>query len=64
MTIASSLMGGCGFSHEHVEDSCKSTCVKIWGLKTQHNWGYSKFNSCIYRLKVTSTEKIIYPVMG
>ena len=33
MTIASSLMGGCGLSHEHVEDGCKSTCVKFGGLK-------------------------------
>jgi len=31
MTIASSLMGGCGLSHEHVEDGCKSTCVEFGG---------------------------------
>ena len=31
VTIASSLMGGCGLSHEHVEDGCKSTCVEFWG---------------------------------
>jgi len=31
VTIASSLMGGCGLSHEHVEDGCKSTCVKLGG---------------------------------
>jgi len=29
MTIASSLMGGCGLSHERVEDGCKSICVKF-----------------------------------
>ena len=29
VTIASSLMGGCGLSHEHVEYGCKSTCVKF-----------------------------------
>ena len=33
VTIASSLMGGCGLSHECVEDGCKSTC-----------WGYGKCN--------------------
>ena len=27
--------------------SCKSTCVKFWGLKTQQNWGFGKFNSCV-----------------
>jgi len=26
VTIASSLMGGCGLSHKCVEDGCKSTC--------------------------------------
>ena len=31
MTIASSLMGGCGLSHEHVKDGCKSTCVEFGG---------------------------------
>ena len=31
MTIASSLMGGCGLSHERVEDGYKSTCVKLGG---------------------------------
>ena len=29
MTIASSLMGGCGLSHEHLEDGCKSICVEF-----------------------------------
>jgi len=33
MTIANSLMSGCGLSHEHIEDGCKSTCVKFGGLK-------------------------------
>ena len=33
VTIASSLMGGCGLSHERVEDGCKSTCVKFGGWK-------------------------------
>ena len=49
IAIASTLMGGCGLSHECVEDGYKST----WGLKTQQNWGYGK----LYRLKVASTEK-------
>ena len=31
VTIASSLMGGCGLGHEHVEDDCKSSCVKFLG---------------------------------
>jgi len=31
VTIASSLMGGCGLSHEHVEDGCNSTYVKFGG---------------------------------
>jgi len=31
MTIASSLIGGCGLSHQHVEDGCKSTCVEFGG---------------------------------
>jgi len=32
VTIASSLTGGCGLSHERVEDGCKSTCVEfgVW----------------------------------
>ena len=29
VTIARSLMGGCGLSHEHVEDGYKSTCMKV-----------------------------------
>ena len=28
MTVASSLMGGCGLCDERVEDGCKSTCLK------------------------------------
>jgi len=32
MTIASSLMGGCGLSQEYVEDGCMSTCVKFGGF--------------------------------
>ena len=28
---ARSLMGGCGLSHERVEDGCKNTC-EVWGL--------------------------------
>ena len=32
VTIASSLMGGFGLSHERVEDGCKNTCG-VWGLK-------------------------------
>ena len=46
VTIASLLMGGCGLSHECVEDGCKSTC-EVWGLKTRQNWGSGKFNSFI-----------------
>ena len=33
MTIASSLVGGCGLSQKYVEDGCKSTCVKFGGQK-------------------------------
>ena len=29
VTIASLLMGGCGLGHKHVEDGCKSNCVKL-----------------------------------
>jgi len=29
--VASSLMGGCGLSHERVEDGRKSTCVEFGG---------------------------------
>ena len=36
-TIANLLMGGCGWSHECVEDGHKGTCVKYGELKTQHN---------------------------
>jgi len=43
MTIANSLMGGCGLSHEHVEDGCKST-YEISGQKTRQNCGY---DACI-----------------
>ena len=32
--IASLLMGGCGLSHERVEDGCRSTCVKFGGWKS------------------------------
>jgi len=31
MTIANSLIDGCGLSHERVDDGCKSTCVKFGG---------------------------------
>jgi len=31
VTIASSLIGGYGVSHKHVEDGCKSTCVECGG---------------------------------
>jgi len=31
VNFASLLMGGCGLSHEHVEDGCKSTCVEFGG---------------------------------
>ena len=33
MTIASSLMDGCGLSDERVEEGCKSTCVEFGGVK-------------------------------
>ena len=29
--IASSLIGGCGLSHKHIEDGCRGTCVKFGG---------------------------------
>ena len=29
VTIAGSLMGGCGLRHNGVEDGCKSTCVEF-----------------------------------
>jgi len=32
MIIANSLMGRCGFSHEHVDNRCKVTC-EDWELK-------------------------------
>ena len=52
VTIASSLMGGSGSSHEHVEDGCKATCVK---LKDE---GCSELNTCIsLGLKLTSKMK-------
>ena len=31
VTIATSLMCGCGLGHERVEDDCKSICVKFGG---------------------------------
>ena len=34
MTIASSLMGGCGLGHKCIEDGCKGTCVKFGGWKS------------------------------
>ena len=37
VTIASSLMGGCGLSHKHVEDGCKSTCVEFGGWKSNRS---------------------------
>ena len=37
MTIASLLMGGCGLSHKHVEDGCKSTCVEFGGWKSNRS---------------------------
>jgi len=48
MTIASSLMGGCGLSHKRAEDGCKDTYVKFGGWKPDRTW--------VHRLKVTSTE--------
>ena len=33
VTIAGSLMGGCGLSHRNVENGCKVTCVKFGGLQ-------------------------------
>jgi len=34
VTIASMLIGGCGLSHECIEDGCKSTCVKFWSRES------------------------------
>ena len=50
VTIASLLMGGCSLRHEHVEDGCKSTCVILAAetLTELQNWGYGKFNACMY----------------
>jgi len=41
ITIDCSLVGGCGLSHEHVENGCKSTCVKLVV------WGNGKFNASL-----------------
>ena len=37
VTIASSLMGGCGLSHECVEDGCIGHLCDVWGKKTQQS---------------------------
>jgi len=39
VTIASLLMGGCGWSNEHMENGCKSTCVKFGALKLDRTIG-------------------------
>jgi len=31
VTMANSLMGGCGLSHERIEDGCKGTCARFGG---------------------------------
>jgi len=35
MTIASLLMGGCGLSHERVEDGCTVRAL-VWSLGTEN----------------------------
>ena len=55
MTIAGSLVGGCGLSHKCVEDGCKSTCVKFGGWKPDRNGDMVSLIHVQYRL---------YPVMG
>ena len=54
MTIASSLMGECGLSHECEEDGCKGTCVKFGAENL------TKLGIC----KSDSHRKINRPVMG
>jgi len=39
MTIASSLIGGCGLSHERVQDGCKSTCKSSLGAENPTELG-------------------------
>ena len=48
VTIANSLTGGCGLSHECVVDGCKDTCVKFGGQKLDRTGDvYGKYNACI-----------------
>jgi len=46
IAIESLLMGGCGLSHEHVEDGYKGT-VMYWCLLFQAADGFSDRHTCI-----------------
>ena len=60
-TISSSLMRACGFSH-HLEDGCKSMCVKFRG------WKPNKTGDMVSLMHVYTKSalprKIIHPAMG
>ena len=46
VTIASSLISGCGLSHEHSEDSCKSTCMRFGGWNNLSGNGLITMAKC------------------
>ena len=52
--VASSLIGGCGLSHEHVEEGCNWHLCQVLGAEYQGKWS---FCFCLQRLKVTYREK-------
>jgi len=60
MTIASSLMGGCGLGHEHVEDGCKSTCVKFGGGKFDRTGDIRECGSVLYLGMATEILNLPY----
>ena len=62
MTIASSLMGEYGLSHEIVEDGCKSACVKFGGSKPNRTGDMVSLMHV--KTKSDYHRKIIYLVMG
>jgi len=53
--------GGCGLSHEHVEDGCKSTCVKCGGWKPNRTGDMYVIH---VEAKSDLHRGIVYPVMG
>ena len=59
MTIASSLMGRCGLSHECVEDGCKSTCVEFGGWKPNRTGDMASLIHvyCIYANTTVAKKK-------